>query len=179
MGINGRTRAAAYWRCGSRLNVHNWNCHIRRRSSIRASARASWIVCDNWAGASRRILHYRCTQNPYQNSQIFYSIFSSARFWVLNLHNLKLSEVSMMSIGMDRQLVLPIGCSPAAEGLGSLGFGRPYHVMELASANLLLKSGMVASSIYPSFAAISNATRRLSREISAIRAPVPAALPTC
>ena len=53
-------------------------------------------------------LHYRCIQNPYQNSQIIYSIFSSVRLWVLNLHNLKLSEVSMMSIGMDRRLVLPI-----------------------------------------------------------------------
>jgi hypothetical protein len=44
----------------------------------------------------------------YRDPQIFYKMFSSARFWVLNLHNQLLSEVPMMSIGMDRQLVLPI-----------------------------------------------------------------------
>ena len=41
-------------------------------------------------------LHYRCVQNPHQNSQMFYSIFSSARFWVLSLRSLQLSEASMI-----------------------------------------------------------------------------------
>jgi hypothetical protein len=41
--------------------------------------------------------------NPYQNSPIFYKMFSSARFWVLGLHMAVLSEVPMASIGMDRE----------------------------------------------------------------------------
>ena len=59
-----------------------------------------------------RGLHYRCIQNPYHNPQILYKMFSPARFWVLGLPISLLSEVPMISIGMDleaeRQLVLPI-----------------------------------------------------------------------
>jgi hypothetical protein len=43
---------------------------------------------------SQSALHYRCIQNPYQNPQIFYKMFSAARFWVLNLHNFLLNEAA-------------------------------------------------------------------------------------
>jgi hypothetical protein len=52
---------------------------------------------------------YICIQNLYRNPQIPCKMFSSARFWVLGLHNFRLSEFTIISIGMDReQVVLPI-----------------------------------------------------------------------
>ena len=39
----------------------------------------------------------RYAQNPYQNPQIFYKMFPAARFWVLNLHNCRLSVVHATS----------------------------------------------------------------------------------
>jgi len=47
----------------------------------------------------------------HSEERVLYHVVA-ARFWVLNLHNQLLSEVPMMSIGMDRQLVLPILVHP-------------------------------------------------------------------
>lgn len=55
---------------------------------------------------------------------------------------------------------------------------RPHIYKYVASANLRLKFGTFASSIYPSRRAISLAFSRSVCEINARRAPIPAALPT-
>ena len=68
-------------------------------------------------------MHYRRIQNPYQNSQIVYKIFLSARFWVLGLHKL---HVIGISPDFNRH-----GSGNKTDSLSRVWSGRSYEVQNV------------------------------------------------